>query len=250
MGGQTRIVRVVGNNTEVVGTDFKTQSNPTGFTSTGSLRKTDRHGQASAEKGTSKTMQFTRKQEVTDESGITTGSHCVITGTNFTGDPQRGADNAVRHLAGITLQRGDNAGQVKPGEIVTLDFKRMASSATAGWTNSVSPAPPQITRISAEEIANYAAYWSTYIQTVNFTNAGYQAGVAARLELQRQLEQKQITLDRTLQQFSMDQITPDMLAGTPSLQDRDAQSNITRQLIYENYIPFLANLINHEQQMT
>jgi len=59
----------------------------------------------------------------------------------------------------------------------------MASSATAGWTNSLSPAPPQITRISAEEIANYAAYWSTYMQTVNFANAGYQAGVAARLEL-------------------------------------------------------------------
>jgi hypothetical protein len=59
----------------------------------------------------------------------------------------------------------------------------MASSATAGWTNSVSPAPPQITRLSEEEFAKYAAYWSTYIQTVNFADAGYQAGVATGLEL-------------------------------------------------------------------
>ena len=250
MGGQTRIVRVVGNNTEVVGTDFKTQSNPTGFTATGALRQTNRHGQASAEKGTKKTSEFTCMQEVSDESGITTGSRCVVCGSNFSGDPQRGAEKALGQLSAVLSQRGDNAGQVKPGALPSIDFKKVASSATAGWTGALSPQLPQITRIDEKEIAEYVGACFSFVQTFSLANAGYQAGTAARAELQRQVEQEKLTWKRLLQQFSSDQITTDMVAGTPALQDRDAESNITRQLILENYIPFLANLINHEQQMT
>lgn len=250
MAGTTRLVKVVGNNTEVVGTDFKTQSNPTGFTATGTLRQTNRHGQASAEKGTKKTSEFTSMQQVSEESGIKTDSHLVVCGSDFSGDPQRGAEKALRQLSALLSQRGDNAGQVKPGSLPTIDFKKLASSATAGWSGALSPQLPQITRIDEKEIAEYVGACFSFVQTFSLGNVAYQTGVATRAELQRQVEQQKLTWERLLQQFSPDQITTDMASGTPSLQDRDAESNITRQLILENYIPYLANLINHEQQMT
>lgn len=169
----------------------------------------------------------------------------------FAGQDQRAADYALNDLKALMLQPGDSRKEGGLGELASIDFQRAVSSMTTSMTNSFTPQIPQINRL--QDLPMFTAYLGTWIGTVSAGNAAYQAVCAGELEVERQLAQKAETIKRLKKQYGQDFDVESLLSGgtpTPSTESNpNAQFNITRQTVYENYIPNLPKLLLAENNI-
>lgn len=220
------------------------------YTAATPLRNTKRSVEGVVESGTTYNCEYERSQEVYDAHGLTTGYTIKMVGTEemFTGTAQQSADQALAETASLLLQDGDTRNTTAPSDLIPIDFQKLTSSMTSGWAASMSPSVPQISRLS--DLPKLTAYIGAYIGSLSAENAAYQAMMAGKAELERQYEQAKLTLKRLTEQFSEEDLTPEMLAGTPAKEEKPAHYNLTRQQVYETYIPNLPTILNNESQIS
>lgn len=220
------------------------------YTASTPLRNTTRSTEGVVDSGTTYNSEYERCQEVYDAHGVTTGYSIKMTGTEemFTGTAQQAADQACAETAALLLQDGTTRNTTGPADLAPIDFQQLTSNMTSSWAAKMSPPAPQISRIS--DIPKFIAWLLAYIASIVSENSAYQAMMAGKAELEREYEQKKLTLKRLKGQFSEEDITPEMLAGTPSKEERPARNNLTRQDVFNTYIPNVPTIINNESQIS
>lgn len=185
--------------------------------------------------------------------GITSEYNIKMVGSPemFTGKDQMAADNCLNDLRGLLLQPGDNRNDASLASLPTIDFQAVTSSMTSSMTQQFTPQVPQLTRL--QDLPQYAGYLKTWLQSVSITNAAYQAGCAARLEIERQLMQKYQSIKSLTKKFGQADFETILGGeiGLPSAEDiPNKEYNITRSRIYENYIPNLQSLLAAENNIS
>lgn len=210
-------------------------------------RSTTHSANGIVQSGTSRNVEISgNSQETYAGRGITCEYSFKVVGTPelFSGKAQRAADKAVSKLVGILLQSGDDRHSVSPSQLVKLDLNAVMSKMSTSWGGTLAPTPPQITRI--QDIGKLSLYLATYIETISLSDAAYKAKVAGLAEVEHQLNQQKETLRQLKKMFDEGEITPEMLAGSPSLEERNAKPNITRSYIYQQIMPELARILANE----
>ena len=170
----------------------------------------------------------------------------------FTGQDQQAADYATNDLRALLLQPGDSRKEGGFSELASIDLQSAVSSMSTSMTNSFTPQIPQINRL--QDLPAFTAYLSAWLGTVSAGNAAYQALCAGELEIERQLLQKKETIKRLKKQYGEDFDFESLFSGgtpTPSTENNpNADYNITRQTVYENYVPHLPNLLIAENNIS
>ena len=214
------------------------------------LRSTTHSANGVVQSGSSRNVEITgNSQQCYAGRGLTSQYSMKVIGSPemFSGKAQRAADKAVSKLAGLLLQPGDNRYQCDPAGLVSLDFTKITSRMTSGWSGSLMPAPPQISRI--QDIPKLTAYMGAYLSTVSVENAAYQAAMAGALEIERQAMQKAETIKRLKKTFKEQSISGLLSGGLPSSEDKDAKPNVKRSDVYEAAMPTMSQLIAAEEQI-
>lgn len=239
--GQRTIIQDKGV-TQTIGDGFSTASTP--------LRNTTVSANPIVQKGQARNVEISgNSQQSYAGRGLTSQYSIKVIGSAelFSGKAQRAADKAVAKLVGTLLQPGDDRYSASPADLVTLDFQKIASKMSSGWSSALLPAPPQISRI--QDMPKLVAYMGTYLSSVSGENIAYQTAMAGACQLERQVMQKKETLKRLKKTFDQQGISGLMAGGLPASEDKDAQPNISRQDVYEAIMPTLPQLIAAEEQI-
>ena len=207
------------------------------------------------QKGNTRTLQITgNSQEVYNgTSGHTSEANVVFTGTpqGFGGVAQRAADSCLDPMRGLMLQPGTNVKDSPLAGLMSVDTGAVTSAMTDSSLNGVNTAHPSCKFLS--DIPEYTQSWGQTFSQLSLNNVGYQSLCAGKLEAERQLMQKQITLERLAKQYG-DLDFQSLLGGNigkPSSEDvQGTEYNITRQRLYENYVPYLAQLLAAENNIS
>lgn len=133
--------------------------------------------------------------------GVTAEYSIKVVGTPelFTGDAQRGADDATSELLSLLLQQGEN-GKFEQGSPLTIIdpagiFNNMASS----LQSSLSPELPPIT--SLEDIPIAAGKLATWGAAVDMADAAEQTARAGYYEIERQERRLQNNIEAYIEEF-------------------------------------------------
>lgn len=226
------------------------QINDGEYSAATSQRTTKHNANGIVQSGSSRNVEITgNSQESYAGRGVTCEYSFKVVGTPelFSGKAQRTADKALNKLVGLLLQPGDDRFSLPNAADLLPDFGKVMSKMSSGWTQSLAPTPPQITRI--QDIGKLAAYMGTYLSSVSLEQSAYQAAMAAKMEVETQVLQTKENLKRAAKMFKDGEIPESFLTGSPATQDRVATDNLTRQQIYEMYIPFLMQLLAAESQI-
>jgi hypothetical protein len=115
---------------------------------------------------------------------------------------------------GLLLQPGDDRFSLPNAADLLPDFTKVMSKMSSGWTQSLAPTPPQITRI--QDIGKLAAYMGTYLSSVSLEQSAYQAAMAAKMEVETQVLQTKENLKRAAKMFKDGEIPDSFLTGSPA----------------------------------
>lgn len=201
------------------------------------------------ESGTSRNVEITgNSQEVYAGRGVTSEYNLKVVGSPelFSGQAQRVADNALSSMAGLTLQTGDNRNSAAAGGLPIPDFKKVVSSMTSSFQNQLAPELPEITRI--QDIPIFFAKVAVWFSSLNVANLAETSARAAALEIERQVEQTKITMEKKTKElgenFTLSGIT------TPATEDKEnVTKNITRQDVYDAYVKNIDTILAAQREI-
>ena len=188
------------------------------------------------ESGSSRNVEIKgNSQESYAGRGVTAQYSFKVVGSPqmFSGQAQRAADKSLAKLASLLLQTGDDR-FTKPSSFkdVLPDVTKMVSKMSSSFTSSLSPSPPQISRI--QDIGKLTAYMGAYLSTVSAEQAAYQSAMAAKVELERQIEQKKQALRQLKKSFDQGEISTEMIANFGADDTKQGEPNISRATILKN----------------
>lgn len=188
------------------------------------------------ESGTSRNVEINgNSQENYAGSGLTTEYRIKNVGSPelFSGEAQKTADEALSSLVGLILQTGDDRNSAKSDSLAMPDFKKVVSSMTSQFQNTMTPDLPQISRLS--DIPMYFAKTMAWFSGLSMANAAEAGARAGALEAERQVEQTKIAIEQKKKELG-DTFTLSK-PESPSTEDKEnVKWNITRNDVYDAYV--------------
>lgn len=183
-------------------------------------------------------------QESYAGSGLTSEYRLKVVGSPdlFTGEAQRMADAALADLTGLLLQTGDDRNSAPASPLPSFDPQQVVTKMTSSYQNMITPDLPQITRLA--DIPKFAAAAATWFSGLSVANMAEAAARAGALEIERQIEQAQIALEKKKEEFGNMLDFSSSTPSAPSNEDKQNVSrNITRKEVYETICPKMDTLL-------
>lgn len=166
----------------------------------------------------------------------------------FEATAQIAADNALNDLVGLMLQPGDDRNFQMGDLIPKLNFRQIVSKMTSSAQSDLTPPAPTIK--SFEDVPIETAKLASWFSSLSLSNLAFQAAKAAALEVERQVTQQAINIQRTAEALGNQFGLGEGSASSPSSEEKSESSyNITRQDVADAYLKKIDPLLAAQRQI-